>query len=409
MKKIKFFFTFSILIVMAFTSLRVFGQDPSYYCEIKNDEMVSSTVYEMDLFLYRTGDVPLELANFQTALIVNPSFVNGGTISSEIIDGSSELTALQVPSATQFSSNCIKIAPKLPLRTYDNVGLTTTTNGTVVPQAGLKICRLRLTNTANFGSANMNPTWNFTVTPYRTVVSAFTGSDASHKTNTVITSASSHNKNLNLKIFLEGLYNGETGLMTKTRNSDGESDWETFAGNTVDTLSVLFAQTVDPYNIISETHGVPVNMDGSCRVSVPGNVTQNCYIIVKHRNSIETWSKTGGEAFVDGMDYNFTNALSQAFADNLKPMGSSFAIWSGDVTQDGYVDGFDLAEVFNYNLDGAFGYMADDVTGDGYVDGYDLALVFNNNLSGVGMNTPVNPMKKMHDDNFKNTKTNNHK
>ena len=105
MKKIKFFIAFSAFIVLTVMSLRVFGQDPSYYCEIKNDEMVSSTVYEMDLFLYRTGDVQLELANFQTALIVNPTFVNGGTITSEIIAGSSELTLLQVPSATQFSSN----------------------------------------------------------------------------------------------------------------------------------------------------------------------------------------------------------------------------------------------------------------------------------------------------------------
>ena len=67
-------------------------------------------------------------------------------------------------------------------------------------------------------------------------------------------------------------------------------------------------------------------------------------------------------------------------------------MFTGDANADQYIDGFDLALVFNQNLDGAFGYRLEDVNGDGFVDGFDLALVFNNNLIGAGMNTPVAPM-----------------
>ena len=377
-------------IALILFSVKASGQSPSYYCELRNDEKVSGNIYEIDIYLFRRGAIPLELASFQVSLSLNPAFVNGGTLTPEILAGSSGLNPSQQPDAVRFDPECIQIAPSLPARTYDESVHTTTTYGTIIPPAGLRVCRLRLTNTVNFGSPWMNPSWNYTILPYRTVVTAYTGPDPDYKANTLITSELNHSKNLNVKLFLEGLYSVYEEEMKKTRNSDGETDWENFPGSTVDTFSVCIAQNTSPWNLVAQSHGIPLNTDGSCRVPVPPENTGYYYIEVNHRNSVETWSKEGGESFFDAIVYyDFTLSPSQAFGGNLSPMGSKWALFGGDVTQDGYLDGSDVADVFNQNQLGGYGYSSADVNGDGWCDGSDVALVFNNNQTGAGKITPA--------------------
>jgi len=53
--------------------------------------------------------------------------------------------------------------------------------------------------------------------------------------------------------------------------------------------------------------------------------------------------QSGGEPFVIGttMSYDFTNIVTQAFEDNMKQVNFTpirFAIYNGDVNQDGIVD-----------------------------------------------------------------------
>jgi hypothetical protein len=75
-------------------------------------------------------------------------------------------------------------------------------------------------------------------------------------------------------------------------------------------------------------------------------------------------------------------------------VGSVYCIYTGDTNLDEYVDGFDLVITFNLNKFGGFGYQVSDINGDGFIDGFDLIRVFNNNKKGVGMNTPLAPLKK---------------
>jgi len=109
------------------------------------------------------------------------------------------------------------------------------------------------------------------------------------------------------------------------------------------------------------------------------------WVAVKHRNSIQTWSKTALD-FTSNISYNFSTGLSQAYDDGFNPpmkdVGSSvFALYGGDVNQDGTVDGLDMNDV---DLDAstfAFGYNVTDVTGDGATDGLDMNIVdFNSSL-----------------------------
>ena len=108
---------------------------------------------------------------------------------------------------------------------------------------------------------------------------------------------------------------------------------------------------------------------------------------------METWSQSTSFAG-STINYNFTDALNKAWGNNMVLTGSVYSIYCGDANGDQYVDGFDLALTFNNNRLGSYGYQSQDINGDGFVDGFDLARVFNNNKKGVGMNTPVSPLKK---------------
>jgi hypothetical protein len=59
-----------------------------------------------------------------------------------------------------------------------------------------------------------------------------------------------------------------------------------------------------------------------------------------------------------------------------------------DVTQDGLVDGSDLATVDNASLYVLMGYNPEDVNGDGLVDGSDMALIDNNSLAVIQAKKP---------------------
>jgi hypothetical protein len=198
-------------------------------------------------------------------------------------------------------------------------------------------------------------------------------------------------KTLNLKIFLEGLFNGIDGMVKAQGCDDGENPYDMFPGSITDTLTIQLAETNDPYEIIHSEHAVPVNTDGTISINtIPASLSGNYYIIIKHRNHVETWSQV--VSFAGGIiNYNFTDAISKAWGNNMIRVGTYYCIYTGDTNGDQYVDGFDLAITFNLNKKGSFDYQVSDINGDGFIDGFDLVKVFNNNKKGVGMNTPIAP------------------
>ncbi|MBK9228397.1 MAG: hypothetical protein IPL67_15455 [Ignavibacteria bacterium] len=89
----------------------------------------------------------------------------------------------------------------------------------------------------------------------------------------------------------------------------------------------------------------------------------------KYRSGIETWSKTGGETYSTGNSYSYNLALSaaQAYGSNMVQVDASpvtFAIYSGDVNRDGFVDGSDGSLVDNDAFNFIGGYVSTDVNGD---------------------------------------------
>ena len=178
---------------------------------------------------------------------------------------------------------------------------------------------------------------------------------------------------LDLKVLIEGFYNSASNLMIS------------------DSIKVYLRSNSSPYTIIDSAESVASD-SGMAHMAFANTVSGSYFIEVIHRNSIETWSDNAVTMTQGGtVNYNFTTAASQAFGNNMKQVDSSptrFAIYSGDVNQDGVVDGTDASVIDNDAFNFVKGYVAGDVNGDEIVDGSDAAVVDNNAANFVGKITP---------------------
>ncbi|MFM7014731.1 MAG: dockerin type I domain-containing protein [Bacteroidota bacterium] len=85
-----------------------------------------------------------------------------------------------------------------------------------------------------------------------------------------------------------------------------------------------------------------------------------------------------------GQFANAQTSTNNAYADNQAEVEPGvFAIYSGDINQDGYIDPFDYSILQTDILTFAFGYVDSDLNGDGYVDPYDYAIYQQNSLNFV--------------------------
>jgi len=83
------------------------------------------------------------------------------------------------------------------------------------------------------------------------------------------------------------------------------------------------------------------------------------------------------------------SGTNNAYADNqVEVEPGVFAIFSGDLNQDGYIDPFDYTILEIDNLAFAYGYVVSDLNGDGFVDPYDYVIFEKNNLNFIGSIRP---------------------
>jgi len=112
------------------------------------------------------------------------------------------------------------------------------------------------------------------------------------------------------------------------------------------------------------------------------------YVVVKHRNSIETWSATPQSFSGGSINYNFKTSSSQAFGNNIIQVGTVWCIYSGDVNQDGFIDGSDGLLIDNDAANFITGYVSTDINGDNFVDGSDAVIADNNAFNFVSVIRP---------------------
>ena len=197
------------------------------------------------------------------------------------------------------------------------------------------------------------------------------GSPASNFKTLTVTSCAAI---VNLKLYLQGYYIGSGQMQpVKLNQGAGASATET------DDITVQLHNTTAPYATVATATGI-LNTDGTVSLNF-GAISGSYYIAVLHRNTIQTWS--AGPVTVPGT-YDFTTAASKAFADNMIQMGTVWALYTGDLNQDEFVDVSDYPDFDNDNLGGVGGvYVSTDMNGDGFVDVSDYPIFDNNNLNGV--------------------------
>lgn len=155
-----------------------------------------------------------------------------------------------------------------------------------------------------------------------------------------------------------------------------------------DSISVLFARATPPYQFF-DTVVTYFSSSGllNCMPKMAAN-GDSFYVVLVHRNSVETWSAVPLQLKNYTVDYDFTVAASQAYGDNLTLVNGKYCMYSGDVNQDRFIDFTDLTAVDNDAYNFTSGYVVTDINGDLFVDFTDLTIVDNNAYNFVGTIRP---------------------
>lgn len=156
-----------------------------------------------------------------------------------------------------------------------------------------------------------------------------------------------------------------------------------------DTLTVELRNSSSPYLLVEETK-ILVDSNGYGTAFLASTEKSASYfIVIKHRNSIETWSSFP-QSFVNGvLTYDFTSGRRKAYGNNLVQKGNKWCIYSGDVNQDGAVEISDVISITNHATSYVNGTaLVTDLDGDSWVDLSDIVIVVNNSNNFVSKQTP---------------------
>jgi len=179
-------------------------------------------------------------------------------------------------------------------------------------------------------------------------------------------------KVLDLFVFVQGMYNAATNKTIK---------------DTVRVYLYNSAATV----IIDSSKGYQDSL-GKARVYFKTALNSTAYrIVVKHRNSVETWGNTTNTFTTLYLTYDFTTANTKAYGNNMIRVDTSpteFALYGGDINYDDAIDASDISLVETDSFNALSGYVNSDVTGDDFVDATDVSIIENNASVGITVVRP---------------------
>lgn len=203
------------------------------------------------------------------------------------------------------------------------------------------------------------------------------------QTYTIIVTRLAGTAQITITAFLEGLYLGSNTMVSSPFAANGISP-----SNVADTIVVELRNSTVPYSLAFSAIGT-LNTTGTANILFPaGSLGNSYYLVVKHRNSIETWSAMP-ISILASTSYNFSSSINQAFGNNLSDVGNSkFAIFSGDINQDGSVDFNDYPDLDISSSNGDLGYLPYDLNGDASVDFNDYPILDINSSNGIIKLTP---------------------
>lgn len=201
---------------------------------------------------------------------------------------------------------------------------------------------------------------------------------------------------INGSIFAAGTSNGLLALKYSGKCKKIEVKFRTFyspdnqTSDNIDTATVELRSAVSPYDLITSFTG-QMTVDGLADAELCAEeleASQNFYIVVKTRNTIETWSANPQHTTADTLFYDFTSSASQAFGNNMQHIGNEWVLYSGDINQDGIVDLTDVTLIDNDAYNFMKGDLTTDLNGDDFIDLSDMTTADNNVLRYVSVIRP---------------------
>lgn len=182
---------------------------------------------------------------------------------------------------------------------------------------------------------------------------------------------------IQLALILQGYYAGNH-LMYPVLNRQGIFTWS----NAVDSVTVELRKDSISFPLLGSYQGL-LRRDGVLKAyfNSPELIGSSCYIAIKHRNSIETWS-ANPIMITSSCQYDFSHDATSAYGNNEALLSGTFpiryAIYSGDINQEGNIDLIDNIQVENSSNQFEIGYQTTDLNGDGNVDLLDIPVLEEN-------------------------------
>ncbi|MBP6335575.1 MAG: hypothetical protein KA444_08900, partial [Bacteroidia bacterium] len=204
-------------------------------------------------------------------------------------------------------------------------------------------------------------------------------------TNVVVSNCQS--VTLNLKAYIQGFYIGNQTMIAV-------ADPVNFP-EICDTITVELSSASAPFGTVYAQTGVIDTSGLGSFVFPPATLNDSFYIVIKHRNSLETWSSVPVVFDNISTSYDFSTSAGKAFGNNLANMDGEFGLYSGDFTNgitpgvhDGVINELDFA-----GLESALGlfitgYSIYDLTGDRLVETSDFSLIESNLELGISVLKP---------------------
>ena len=175
---------------------------------------------------------------------------------------------------------------------------------------------------------------------------------------------------LNLKLYLQGYYTSG-GQMENVLYNQGVIPT---SGNECDTIEIQLRNAIPPYNQLSTSNAI-LQTNGTVTFGGTANIGSAYYIVIKHRNTLESWS-ANPITITENTFYDFSVGANKVYGDNQSEVESGvWALYSGDLNQDENIDLLDLGDIETDINNFQFGYFATDINGDGNVDLLDAPTV----------------------------------
>ena len=287
------------------------------------------------------------------------------------------------------------MSPRTPITATVNplvtAGITNNTGSSVISCANTSINVTATGGTSYAWSGGSTPTTaanSFSSAGTYTVTA--TGVGGCSSTASIAITGTPCATTLNLKFYIQGYYLG-AGIMTPTiQNEDLDPIVApNYASTDCDSVTITLhednSSTLATYPVVGTYTGM-LKTNGTITCTFPGStLTKSCYIVIEHRNSIQTWSSLP-ITIASVNSYDFSTASTKALGSNQIDVAAEgiYSIYNGDINLDLSTDASDFlimdADIQSFNS----GYISTDLNGDGSTDASDFLILDGNIQSFIG-------------------------